>query len=87
MLCSDNTYSAFVTLFMLTIQNNWMVTVNGYDQCTGTRWTRLFFLSFNILTALVMMNLLTGVLLSMYELYFHDTDEDEYHVCAHDSFS
>ena len=68
----DNLYSSFVTLFMLMIQNNWHVTVNGYVECTGTDYTKLFFLTFNIVTALILINIFVGVVLDMFNLYFND---------------
>eukprot|EP00658_Telonema_sp_P-2_P054366 TRINITY_DN4324_c0_g1_i2.p1 TRINITY_DN4324_c0_g1~~TRINITY_DN4324_c0_g1_i2.p1 ORF type:complete len:669 (-),score=170.63 TRINITY_DN4324_c0_g1_i2:160-2166(-) len=73
----DNPLAAFTTLFMLMIQNNWYVTVEGYELCTGTRWVRVYFLLFNIITAMVMLNILTGVVLDMYEFCHFDQSEQE----------
>lgn len=60
--------------------SNWLlhaVTVQGYEQCTGTRHVRWYFISFNFVTALVMLNLLTGVVLDMYSLYFEDDSDSK----------
>ena len=50
---------------MLMIQNNWQVTVNGYEECTGTKDVRLFFLCFNYIVAIFLINIFIGVLLDM----------------------
>ena len=68
----DNIYSSFMTLFMLMIQNNWHVTVDGFVQCTGTKWVRAYFISFNCSTALILINIFIGVVLDMFDLYWHD---------------
>ena len=49
------------------------VEVDGYVKCTETRWTRLYFVVFNIMTAMIMINILTGVLLDLYTLHAENT--------------
>ena len=68
----DSLYSSFMTLFMLMIQNNWHVTVDGYVQCTGTKHVRGYFISFNVVTAMILINIFIGVVLDMFDLYWHD---------------
>eukprot|EP00658_Telonema_sp_P-2_P040397 TRINITY_DN28899_c0_g1_i3.p1 TRINITY_DN28899_c0_g1~~TRINITY_DN28899_c0_g1_i3.p1 ORF type:complete len:797 (-),score=211.14 TRINITY_DN28899_c0_g1_i3:369-2759(-) len=68
----DDLYSSCITLFMLMIQNNWHVTVNGFVECTGTRWSRLYFIVFNICTALIMINIFVGIVLDMFDVYWKD---------------
>ena len=50
---------------MLMIQNNWQVTVNGYEECTGTTNVRSYFLLFNCTVAILLINIFVGVLLDM----------------------
>jgi len=72
----DNMWAAVATLFMLMIQNNWQVEVDGYVKCTETKWARIYFVVFNIITAMIMINILTGVLLDLYTLHAENTKED-----------
>jgi len=74
----DRAYNGFVTLFMLMIQNNWHVTVDGFVQTNG--WTnrqgvRLWFISFNVLVAILMINVLVGVLIDTLDLYRRDATQ------------
>merc|ERR1712166_344901 len=68
----DDLYSSLVTLFMLMIQNNWHVTTAGYVECTGTKWARLYFFSFNVIVALLMINIFVGILIDMFAIYWQD---------------
>lgn len=72
----DNMYSAMVTLFMLMIQNNWQVTVDGYVQCTKTRNARLFFFLFNVTVAQVMINIFVGIVLDMFAVFWEDEQSE-----------
>lgn len=45
---------AGVTLFELTVVNNWFIIMEGYAQFTGSEWTRSFFMIFYIFTMIVM---------------------------------
>ncbi|KAM4746174.1 two pore channel protein 1 isoform 1-T1 [Anableps anableps] len=45
--------SSFVTLFELTVVNNWYITMEGVTSMT-THWSRLYFMTFYIVTMVVM---------------------------------
>jgi len=45
---------AGVTLFELTVVNNWFITMEGHTIVTGTDWSRLFFMGFYVFTMIVM---------------------------------
>jgi len=64
----SNMWRAFTTLFMLMIQNNWHVTANGFEETHG-KWTRAFFLSFNVIAAMIMMNVVMGILIEKLDLF------------------
>ncbi|ROI27704.1 Two pore calcium channel protein 1 [Anabarilius grahami] len=49
----NNILSSFVTLFELTVVNNWYITMEGVTSET-THWTRLYFMTFYIVTMVVM---------------------------------
>ncbi|XP_074526095.1 two pore channel protein 1 [Halichoeres trimaculatus] len=49
----DNILSSFVTLFELTVVNNWYITMEGVTSMTS-HWSRLYFMTFYIVTMVVM---------------------------------
>ncbi|XP_038869517.1 two pore calcium channel protein 1 isoform X1 [Salvelinus namaycush] len=49
----NNILSSFVTLFELTVVNNWYITMEGVTSMT-THWSRLYFMTFYIVTMVVM---------------------------------
>ncbi|XP_063059065.1 two pore channel protein 1 isoform X2 [Engraulis encrasicolus] len=49
----DNILSSFVTLFELTVVNNWYITMEGVTSETS-HWSRLYFMTFYIVTMVVM---------------------------------
>ncbi|KAL2095381.1 hypothetical protein ACEWY4_010100 [Coilia grayii] len=49
----DNILSSFVTLFELTVVNNWYITMEGVTSQTS-HWSRLYFMTFYIVTMVVM---------------------------------
>ena len=53
------------------------VTVNGYEECTGDLNVRVYFLLFNFLVAILLINIFVGVLLDMFDLYYSSPDETE----------
>ena len=50
----NNMPEAGVTLFELTVVNNWFITMEGHAIVTGTEWSRLFFMIFYVFTMIVM---------------------------------
>ncbi|XP_047665208.1 two pore channel protein 1 [Tachysurus fulvidraco] len=49
----NNILSSFVTLFELTVVNNWYITMEGVTSQTS-HWSRLYFMTFYIVTMVVM---------------------------------
>eukprot|EP00658_Telonema_sp_P-2_P022820 TRINITY_DN19136_c0_g1_i1.p1 TRINITY_DN19136_c0_g1~~TRINITY_DN19136_c0_g1_i1.p1 ORF type:complete len:2180 (-),score=510.78 TRINITY_DN19136_c0_g1_i1:180-6719(-) len=68
----DNLGRAFFLLFTLMVQNNWSVTADGYEQ-TNDRWTRIYFLIFNIMVVMVMCNIFVASVMQ----YYSDLDGDD----------
>merc|ERR550532_3730219 len=50
----QNMPAAGVTLFELTVVNNWYITMEGHTIVTGTDWSRVFFMTFYVFTMIVM---------------------------------
>merc|ERR1719186_317471 len=53
---------AGVTLFELTVVNNWSIIMEAYVAVTGTGWTRLYFITFYLFTVVVMTIVVAAVL-------------------------
>ena len=60
--------SALVTLFELLMVNNWHVIMDGCTAASGTEWSRLFFVSFWLITVVIMTNI---VVASIIEGFFN----------------
>ncbi|XP_068220529.1 two pore channel protein 1-like isoform X2 [Palaemon carinicauda] len=50
----DNLFVAGVTLFELTVVNNWFIIMEGYASVTGTDWSRMYFMLFYLVMMVVM---------------------------------
>merc|ERR1719186_515742 len=53
---------AGVTLFELTVVNNWSIIMEAYVAVTGTEWTRLYFITFYLFTVVGMTIVVAAVL-------------------------
>ena len=58
--------AGLVTLFHIMIVNNWWVTCDMYCYVFGSGWPILFFVSFWMLTVLIMLNLVIAFILDIY---------------------
>jgi two pore calcium channel protein 3 len=59
--------SSFVTLFELMIVNQWHILVEGFVTLTS-RWARLYFLSFNVLMVVIVLNVFLSFVIEAYVL-------------------
>jgi len=53
---------AGITLFELTVVNNWSIIMEAYVMVTGTNWTRLFFIIFYLFTIVVLTLVVAAIL-------------------------
>lgn len=72
---ADNDYLLFnfndypngmVTLFNLLVMGNWQVWMQSYKELTGTAWTLLYFVSFYLITVLLLLNLVIAFVLEAF---------------------
>lgn len=68
--------SSFVTLFHIMVVNNWFLTCNMYCAVMGRTTPRLFFISFWVVTVLIMLNLVIAFMIEIYESAQEDTDNE-----------
>jgi len=82
--CNFNDFgSAFVSLFELLVVNNWQVIMGEVAIVTRSNWSRAYFISWYIIAALVMTNLLVAFILQeMAGKEETDTTEMERHEVA-----
>eukprot|EP00656_Telonema_subtile_P011056 TRINITY_DN15427_c0_g1_i2.p1 TRINITY_DN15427_c0_g1~~TRINITY_DN15427_c0_g1_i2.p1 ORF type:complete len:870 (-),score=172.04 TRINITY_DN15427_c0_g1_i2:50-2659(-) len=76
----DNNFNnfgrAFITLFELMVVNNWHVIVEGHVVAVGTRSLRLFFFVFNVISSIVVVNILVSIMIGMYGLVLDSTKQE-----------
>jgi len=71
-LSFDNFGKSFILLFTQMIQNNWFWPVEGHRIVTGTKLVRVFFISFNIFVSIILINIFTGHILTVFNEIFSD---------------
>ncbi|KAI3928183.1 hypothetical protein MKW98_023784 [Papaver atlanticum] len=75
LLFNFNDYpSGMVTLFNLLVMGNWQVWMQGYKELTGTSWSLLYFISFYLVTVLLLLNLVVAFVL---EAFFAEGDMEK----------
>jgi len=94
----DNDYLVFnfndyptgmVTLFNLMVMGNWQDWMESYVQITGTSWVLLYFISFYVITVLLLVNLVVAFVLEAFfaeaELESNGVDEESNQVANEDT--
>ncbi|XP_042971938.1 two pore calcium channel protein 1A-like isoform X1 [Carya illinoinensis] len=72
LLFNFNDYpNGMVTLFNLLVLGNWQIWMQSYKELTGTSWTLAYFVSFYLITVLLLLNLIIAFVL---EAFFAETD-------------
>ena len=65
----NNILRAFVVLFELLVVNQWHVIANGYELAVGSRFTRIYFICFHLLSVIIVLNIFTAFVL---EVFIHE---------------
>ncbi|KAI4378321.1 hypothetical protein MLD38_015812 [Melastoma candidum] len=72
LLFNFNDYpNGMVTLFNLLVMGNWQIWMESYKELTGTSWTLVYFISFYLITVLLLLNLVVAFVL---EAFFTEMD-------------
>ncbi|KAK3184137.1 hypothetical protein Dsin_031423 [Dipteronia sinensis] len=67
LLFNFNDYpNGMVTLFNLLVMGNWQVWMQSYKELTGTWWTIIYFVSFYLITVLLLLNLVVAFVLEAF---------------------
>ena len=59
--------ASMVTLFHIMVVNNWFITCNMFIDINGNDFPKLFFVSFWILTVLIIFNLVISNIIEIYD--------------------
>ncbi|WRX13428.1 Ion transport domain - like 3 [Theobroma cacao] len=82
LLFNFNDYpNGMVTLFNLLVMGNWQVWMQSYKELTGTSWTLVYFISFYLITVLLLLNLVVAFVL---EAFFTEMDLETSGNCEED---
>nr|XP_023897245.1 two pore calcium channel protein 1-like [Quercus suber]XP_023897246.1 two pore calcium channel protein 1-like [Quercus suber] len=72
LLFNFNDYpNGMVTLFNLLVMGNWQAWMQSYKELTGTAWSLTYFVSFYLITVLLLLNLIVAFVL---EAFFAEMD-------------
>ena len=58
---------SMVTLFHVMVVNNWWMTCNMFIDVSGNNWPQLYFVSFWVLTVLIIFNLVISNVIEIYD--------------------
>ncbi|XP_078438900.1 two-pore channel 1 [Wolffia australiana] len=68
LLFNFNDYpNGMVTLFNLLVMGNWQVWMESYEDLMGTSWTLVYFISFYLITVLLLLNLVISFVLEAFQ--------------------
>lgn len=80
LLFNFNDYpSGMVTLYNLLVMGNWQVWMQSYKELTKTAWTYVYFVSFYLITVLLLLNLVVAFVL---EAFFAEMELEDSEKCA-----
>ncbi|KAB1209932.1 Two pore calcium channel protein 1 [Morella rubra] len=71
--------NGMVTLFNLLVMGNWQIWMQSYMELTGTSWTVAYFVSFYLITVLLLLNLVVAFVL---EAFFAEMDLETSEKCG-----
>ena len=71
-----------MTLFELLVVNNWMITMDGFVKVSGTKWSRMYFVSWWLLAVVIVLNIVIAYIVASFpkkrrELLNRNRDEEE----------
>ncbi|XP_040370437.1 two pore calcium channel protein 1B isoform X3 [Rosa chinensis] len=79
LLFNFNDYpNGMVTLFNLLVMGNWQAWMQSYKALTGTSWSLLYFVSFYLITVLLLLNLVVAFVL---EAFFAEMELESAEIC------
>lgn len=83
----NDTFSSFLTLFVIVLQNNWIYVVEMMYSVRPGIETTIFVISFNLFVAFTCTSLILGVIARLIILYFEEDFEDIKQNMGRDAYS
>lgn len=71
--------SSIITLFHISIVNNWYVTANMFTQAIGNSWPRVYFVAWWVVSVLVLQNLIIAFVMEIYGQTTEQVDKEFKH--------
>ena len=66
MMGFNDFFAAMVTLFQISVENNWDTTTDMICDCVGNNWPRVYFVSYWLITTLIFINIIISFVLEIY---------------------
>ena len=66
MMSFNDFYAAMVTLFQISVENNWNNTTAMYVDAMGSKWPRVYFVTYWLLTTMILLNIIISFVLEIY---------------------
>lgn len=66
----NNILRSFVTLSELLVVNQWHILAEGFELATGSKYTRIFFITFHLLSVIIILNIFTAFVLEVFILEY-----------------
>ena len=66
MMSFNDFYAAMITLFHISVENNWNSTTAMYTDIMDSGWPRVYFITYWAITVLIMLNIIVSFVLEIY---------------------
>ena len=83
----NDTFSSFLTLFVIVLQNNWIYVVEMLYEVRPGVETTVYIISFNLFVAFTCTSLILGVIARLIIVYFEEDFEDIKQTMGNDAYS
>ena len=75
MMSFNDFTAAMITLFHIIVENNWNTTTAMYTEVIGNNWARVYFVSYWLITDMIMLNIIISFVLEIYTTVGEDIEE------------
>jgi two pore calcium channel protein 2 len=76
MMNFNDFYAALLTLFQISVQNNWNNTTDIYTDISGSNWPRVYFVSYWVFSCMIVLNIVISFVLEIYSTVGDDIISD-----------
>ena len=76
MMNFNDFWAALLTLFQISVQNNWNNTTDIYTDISGSNWPRVYFVSYWVFSCMIVLNIVISFVLEIYSTVGDDIISD-----------